>query len=83
METGQYGVVSTGGTKKIAEHGGSSADDLNVPLVISGASTPRGLRLPVKVETKEIAPTVLSLLGLDPCSLQAVRQEHTRTLLVR
>ncbi|MFD0331500.1 alkaline phosphatase family protein [Streptacidiphilus monticola] len=36
----QYGVVYTGGTGKIAEHGGGHADDLDVPLVISGAGTP-------------------------------------------
>ena len=27
----QYGVVYTGGTSKVAEHGGAHADDLNVP----------------------------------------------------
>jgi len=32
------------------------------------------------VETTQIAPTILSLLGLNPSSLKAVRIEHTRTL---
>lgn len=32
------------------------------------------------VETTQIAPTVLRLLGLDPRSLQAVRIEHTDAL---
>jgi hypothetical protein len=36
-----------------------------------------------KVQTKQIAPTILSLLGLDPRSLQAVRQEHTQVLPTR
>ena len=36
----RYGVVYTGGVKKIAEHGGNSTDDRAVALVVSGAGTP-------------------------------------------
>ncbi|MFJ6836025.1 alkaline phosphatase family protein [Streptomyces sp. NPDC091209] len=79
----QYGVVYTGGTKKIAEHGGSHSDDLDVPLVVSGASVPDGVRDSASVRTTQIAPTILSLLGLDPRSLEAVREEHTAVLPVR
>ncbi|MGY4976310.1 alkaline phosphatase family protein [Streptomyces sp. 900105755] len=79
----QYGVVYTGGTKKIAEHGGGHSDDLDVPLVVSGASVPDGVRDSADVQTKQIAPTILSLLGLDPRSLKAVREEHTAVLPVR
>jgi hypothetical protein len=79
----QYGVVYTGGTGKVAEHGGAHSDDLSVPLVVSGASAPSGVRDAAKVQTKQIAPTILSLLGLDPRSLQAVRQEHTQVLPTR
>jgi len=32
------------------------------------------------VETTQIAPTILALLGLNPGALQAVRIEHTRVL---
>ncbi|MDX6579952.1 MAG: hypothetical protein QOJ47_1501, partial [Gaiellales bacterium] len=32
------------------------------------------------VETTEIAPTILTLLGLDPQQLQAVQAEHTTAL---
>ena len=32
------------------------------------------------VETTQVAPTVLSLLGLDPRALQAVRIEGTQVL---
>jgi hypothetical protein len=32
------------------------------------------------VETTEIAPTILKLLGLNPADLQAVRIEHTAVL---
>jgi hypothetical protein len=79
----QYGVVYTGGTKKIAEHGGGHSDDLDVPLVVSGASVPDGVRDSADVQTKQIAPTILSLLGLDPRALKAVREEHTAVLPVR
>ncbi|WRZ88676.1 alkaline phosphatase family protein [Streptomyces sp. NBC_01007] len=76
----QYGVVYTGGTKKIAEHGGAHSDDLDVPLIVSGAAVPDGVRDSSSVQTKQIAPTILSLLGLDPRSLKAVREEHTAVL---
>ena len=32
------------------------------------------------VETTQVAPTILQLLGLDPNSLQAVQQEGTQVL---
>ncbi|MFD7001554.1 alkaline phosphatase family protein [Streptomyces mirabilis] len=79
----KYGVVYTGGQKKIAEHGGAHADDLNVPLIISGAGTPAGVTKSGQVETTQIAPTILSLLGLNPHNLQAVQKDHTQVLPVR
>ncbi|WP_265567927.1 alkaline phosphatase family protein [Streptomyces hygroscopicus] len=79
----KYGVVYTGGQKKIAEHGGAHADDLNVPLIISGAGTPAGVTKSGQVETTQIAPTILSLLGLNPNNLQAVQKDHTQVLPVR
>ncbi|MCL2731962.1 MAG: alkaline phosphatase family protein [Actinomycetia bacterium] len=75
-----YGVVYTGKQGKIAEHGGALADDRDVPLVVSGADTGHGGRVAAPVETTQIAPTILSLLGLDPNALQAVRIDHTRVL---
>lgn len=79
----QYGVVYTGGKGKIAEHGGAHADDLDVPLVIHGAATPHDVRVSAPVQTTQIAPTLLRLLGLNPRDLDAVRIEHTRSLPVR
>ena len=76
----QYGVVYTGGKSKIAEHGGAHADDLDVPLVVSGAASPQGVRVGEPVRTTQIAPTILRLLGLNSQSLDAVRIEHTRAL---
>jgi type I phosphodiesterase/nucleotide pyrophosphatase len=77
----QVGTVYTGGTKKIAEHGGANPGDQDVPLVVAGAVAQRGVR-DERVETTRIAPTILRLLGLDPRSLQAVRIEHTQALPV-
>jgi hypothetical protein len=75
----QHGVVYTGGVKKIAEHGGSAADDRDVALVVSGAGVRHGVES-APVLTTQIAPTILRLLGLDPKALQAVRIEHTVVL---
>jgi hypothetical protein len=73
-------VVYTGGKKKIAEHGGANPQDRDVPLVVSGAPVgERGVEDDA-VETTQIAPTILRLLGLDPRSLKSVRIEGTRTL---
>ncbi|MFF1613252.1 hypothetical protein ACFVYA_36265 [Amycolatopsis sp. NPDC058278] len=75
----RYGVVYTGGTKKIAEHGGAAPDDRDVPLVVTGPGHPaRAIGAPVA--TTQIAPTILRLLGPDPWALRAVREEGTRVL---
>jgi hypothetical protein len=77
----QYGVVYTGKMAKIAEHGGDNPQDRHVPLVVSGpALAVHGLRRFQPVETTQIAPTILQLLGLDPQALQAVRIEGTAVL---
>ena len=73
-----HGVICTGGTK-LSEHGGFSTDDRNVALVVS---SPR--IKPQVVEaltyTTQIAPTILSALGLDPKRLKGVRLEGTQVL---
>ncbi len=76
----QPGVVYTGGVKKIAEHGGAAPADLDVALVVAGAGVRHHAVNSSKVQTTQIAPTILALLGLDPDALQAVGIEHTRTL---
>ena len=75
----QYGVVYTGGMKKIAEHGGAAPDDRDVPLVVSGPRQGHAV-VNSNVRTTQIAPTILALLHLDPAALQAVRIEHTAVL---
>jgi hypothetical protein len=76
----QHGVVYTGNVKKISEHGGASAEDRDVALVVSGAGVDHHAVSNVEVQTTQIAPSILALLGLNPHALQAVQIEHTRTL---
>jgi hypothetical protein len=78
----QHGVVYTGKTAKIAEHGGDDPQDRNVPLIVAGPTIRHGVNSQ-QVETTQIAPTILVLLGLDPRELQAVRAEGTRQLPTR
>jgi hypothetical protein len=75
----QVGVVYTGGSK-IAEHGGDNPADRHVPMLVyaPGIVHPASSRAPV--ETTQVAPTILQLLGLDPKSLQAVQLEGTQVL---
>jgi predicted AlkP superfamily pyrophosphatase or phosphodiesterase len=89
----QYGVVYTGGKGKIAEHGGDNPQDRWVPLIVSGdpvtesnfglsfgGHTNGNTVVHDAVETTQIAPTILELLGLNPNALQAVQIEHTPIL---
>jgi type I phosphodiesterase/nucleotide pyrophosphatase len=76
----QYGVVYTGHQSKIAEHGGDHPEDRNVPILISWAGATPGLNVTTPVETTQIAPTILELLGLSPDELQAVKIEGTQPL---
>jgi hypothetical protein len=73
------GVIYTGSTKKLAEHGGFATDDTNVMLLLSNPYiSAKSFISPV--QTKQIAPTILHALGLDPNALQAVQQEGTPVL---
>jgi arylsulfatase A-like enzyme len=76
----QPGVVYTGGKSKIAEHGGDTVADRNVPILVAGPGVGSGRRITEPVLTTQIAPSILTALGLDPASLDAVRAEHTRVL---
>ena len=78
----QHGVVYTGGTKKIAEHGGDDPQDRDVPLLIAGPAIKHSVRTQA-VETTQIAPTILALLGVNPRELQAVRIQGTEALPIR
>jgi hypothetical protein len=73
------GVVYTGSAKKQAEHGGFANDDTNVMMLVSNPSLPQSTIYQF-VETKQVAPTILQLLGLDPNALDAVKMERTAVL---
>jgi hypothetical protein len=73
------GVVYTGSAKKQAEHGGFALDDTNVMLLVSNPSI-RARSVTTFVETTQVAPTILKVLGLDPRNLEAVRKEGTQAL---
>jgi arylsulfatase A-like enzyme len=64
----------------LAEHGGFNENDTHVPLLVfySRSAAPGQLRAPVT--TTQIAPTVLTLLGLDASKLLAVKLEGTKVL---
>jgi hypothetical protein len=75
----QVGTVYTGGTK-IAEHGGDNPNDREVPLLVYAPGTVRPSSSDRWVETTQVAPTILRLLGLDPRALDAVQIEGTQVL---
>ena len=77
--TTQPGTVYTGGTAKIAEHGGVTPADRHVPLIVAGPGV-SARDDPSAVATAQIAPTILTRLHLDPNKLQAVVAENTAPL---
>jgi arylsulfatase A-like enzyme len=74
------GVVYSGSSKKIAEHGGATADDTWVALLVSAPSIASARTVSTPVTTTQVAPTILRALGVDPSLLQAVRKEGTPVL---
>jgi hypothetical protein len=74
----QVGVVYTGGSK-IAEHGGDNPADRDVPIIVNGAGVSPAVS-GQSVETTQVAPTILALLGLNPNNLKAVQIEGTQVL---
>ena len=73
------GTIYSGSKKKIAEHGGFTADDTHTLLLVSNPHL-NARKVDHPVENKQVAPTILRSLGLNPHALQAVRMEQTRTL---
>ena len=75
----ETGIIYTTSTAKIAEHGGLSEDDRKVACFVSSP----GLQKTVfthQVSTKQVAPTILKALGLDPNALRGVVAEGTNLL---
>jgi arylsulfatase A-like enzyme len=74
----QEGIVYAKPTK-LAEHGGMNPGDRHVLMIVSGPGLPaRTVSTPV--ETTQVAPTILALLGLNPNQLAAVQAEGTQVL---
>jgi hypothetical protein len=60
----------------IAEHGGMADPDVHVALLLAMPSlSSRTLKTPV--QTTQVTPTIMRVLGLDPDELRAVRIEKT------
>jgi len=72
------GVIFTGGNK-IAEHGGFNEDDVHTALLLSMDGI-QGAVVKSATTNQQVAPTIIRALGLDPASLDAVRQEQIHVL---
>ncbi len=77
--TPNVGVVYTGSTKKLAEHGGFAHDDTSVVLLISNPKID-ARSITAEVQTTQVAPTILKVLKLRPNALESVRKEGTQVL---
>jgi hypothetical protein len=74
----QEGVIYSGPTK-LAEHGGMNPGDRHVLMLVDGPGIPARVRT-ASVETTQVAPTILALLGINPAELTAVQKEGTKVL---
>jgi hypothetical protein len=77
--TPNVGMTYSGSTTMIGDHGGFAHDDNNVILLVAN---PRFTAQTVSdaTATTQVAPTILTALGIDPFSLDAVSLEGTQTL---
>jgi hypothetical protein len=73
------GVIYTGSTTKVAEHGGFAEDDTHVMMLVSNPKLSPGTVIS-PVETAQVAPTILKIIGLDPNALDGVQKEGTQVL---
>jgi hypothetical protein len=76
------GVVYATAGSKLVDHGSGSAEDTHVPLVVVDPNHRGGVTIDCAVSLRQIAPTILKSLGLNPRSLDAVRMEGTKKLPV-
>ena len=75
----KQGTIYSLSTTKWAEHGGFADDDSHVALLVSNPAI-AAATVTAKVRTKQVAPTILAALRLDPTALQAVQKEGTPIL---
>jgi arylsulfatase A-like enzyme len=77
--TPNVGMTYSGSTTMIGDHGGFGHDDNNVILLVSFPSF-KAQTVSDAATTMQVAPTILSALGLNPAALQAVQAEGTAVL---
>ncbi|QTD92834.1 alkaline phosphatase family protein [Burkholderia anthina] len=74
------GVIYTSSKTKDEEHGGNAPDDSHLGLLVSYPGLHRARTVTDVVGTKQVAPTILGLLGAEPRLLNAVVAENARVL---
>jgi hypothetical protein len=77
--TPNVGVTYSGSTTMIGDHGGFAHDDTNVILLVAHPDF-SARTVAATTTTTQVAPTILTALGLDPTALDAVRAEGTPVL---
>ena len=74
-----HGLIYTSGTK-LAEHGGFYIpDDRNIALLVSNPKI-NPATVNDNVETRQIAATILNVLGINPKELGGARKENSKVL---
>jgi hypothetical protein len=63
----------------IGDHGGFAHDDTNVILLVANPGF-TAHTVSAVVATRQVAPTIVKVLGLNPVALDAVRAEGTPVL---
>ena len=77
--TPNVGVTYSNSKAKHSEHGGFAHDDTNVVLLVSNPAINKQT-ISVPVATAQVAPSILTALGLSPEKLDAVKLEGTPVL---
>ncbi len=77
--TPNVGVTYSGSTTMIGDHGGFAHDDTNVMLLVANPAF-TAHTVSAVVATRQVAPTIVKVLGLNPAALDAVRAEGTPVL---
>jgi hypothetical protein len=66
-------------TAMVGDHGGFAHDDTNVILLVANPNF-TAQTVSALAATRQIAPTIVQALGLDPTALDAVQAEGTPVL---
>jgi hypothetical protein len=77
--TPNVGMTYSGSTAMIGDHGGFAHDDNNVMLLVANARF-TAQTVSDATSTTQVAPTILTALGIDPFALDAVSLEGTQAL---